>query len=64
MGTAQFLLELRRVVLLQALGQNPPCLEVVVTVIAMVVIIGQSGINIGEGQMGIGIDNLIRRQTM
>jgi len=64
MRTAQFLLELRRVVLLQALGQNPACLEVVVNVIAMVVIIGQSGINIGEGQMGIGIDNLIRRQTM
>ena len=50
--------------LLQALGQSPPCLDVVVNVSAMVVIIGQSGINIGEGQMGLGIDNLIRRQTM
>jgi hypothetical protein len=61
MGTAQFLLELRRIVPFQALGQNPPCLDVVMNVIATVVIIGQCGINIGEGQMGIGIDNLIRR---
>jgi hypothetical protein len=52
MGTAQFLLELRRVVLLQALGQNPACLDVVVNVVAMVVIIGQSGITSARVRWG------------
>jgi hypothetical protein len=64
MGTAQFLLELRRVVLLQAISQDPTGLNVAVNFIAMVVVIGQSGIHIGEGEMGIGIDNLICRQTV
>ena len=64
MGTAQFLLLLGGVVLLQTLGQGTTSLDVVLNVIAMIVIIGQSSVNIGEGQMGISIDNLVRRQPM